>query len=194
MESALAWIGAIAEWIGRWIPRLVILIPTLGAVKYTGRFWNRKEPMRVTAHGAGLHVYWPLVSAWDVYPVVRQTDDLRTQTLTTADGKTIAAAGLITYEVYDLLKLMPATFEPAKAISEITLTAIADVLTRLTWDAMCQEQAKGTLETKLRNAAKRQLDEYGVRVLRVQLTDLSITRVMKLVQSISNDAPQVTLV
>ena len=186
MESALAWIGQIAEWVGRFIPRLVILIPSLGAVRYTGRPFGRG--MRVTAHGAGLHIYWPLVSVWDVYPVVRQTDDLRTQTITTADGKTIAAAGLITYEVDDLLKLLPTTFEPAKAISEITLTALHDVLSRMTWEDLAQEQRKGTLETKLRNAAKRQLDDYGVRVIRVQLTDLAPARVLKVYQSISADA------
>lgn len=193
MESALAWIGQIAEFVGKFIPRLVIMIPSLGAVKYTGRLFG-KEAMRVTAHGAGLHVYWPLVSAWEVYPTARQTDDLRTQTITTADGKTIAVSGLITYEVYDLLKLLPTTFEAAKAISEITLTSIHDVLSRMTWEEMCLEQRKGTLETKLRNATKRQLDDYGVKVVRVQLTDMAPARVIKLVQSISNDAPQVTLV
>lgn len=189
MESALAWIGQLAEWVGRFIPRLVILIPSLGAVKYTGT----RKGMRVRACEPGLHVYWPLVTVWDVYPTVRQTDDLRTQTITTADGKTIAVGGLITYEVYDLLKLLPTTFEPAKAISEITLTSIHDVLARMTWEEMCAEQRKGTLETKLRNAAKRQLDDYGVRVLRVQLTDMAPARVLKVIQSISNDVQQVVV-
>ena len=184
MDQAFAWIGAIIEWVGRFIPRLVILIPSLGAVKYTGL----RHGMRVTAHGAGLHIYWPLVSVWDVYPVVRQTDDLSTQSITTSDGKTIAAAGLITYEVYDLLKLLPTTFEPAKAISEITLTSIHDVLSRMTWEQIMLEQGKGTLETKLRNQAKKQLDDYGVRVLRLQLTDLAPSRVIKLIQNISADA------
>src|SRR3990167_4634322 len=139
MDQAFAWIGAIIEWVGRFIPRLVILIPSLGAVKYTGL----RHCMLVTAHGAGLHIYWPLVSVWDVYPVVRQTDDLSTQSITTSDGKTIAAAGLITYEVYDLLKLLPTTFEPAKAISEITLTSIHDVLSRMTWEQIMLEQEIG---------------------------------------------------
>jgi regulator of protease activity HflC (stomatin/prohibitin superfamily) len=189
MESALAWIGQIAEWIGRFIPRMTVIIPSLGAVKYTGRF-RGEESMRVTAHGPGLLCYWPLVSILDLYPTVRQTDDLRSQTITTADGKTIAVSGLITYEVYDLLKLLPTTFEPAKAISEITLTAIHDALARMTWVEMTAEQQKGTLETKLRNAAKKQLDDYGVKVLRVQLTDMAPCRVLKVLQSVSADVSE----
>ncbi len=34
MDSALAWIGQVAEWVGRFIPRLIILNTTEGAVKF----------------------------------------------------------------------------------------------------------------------------------------------------------------
>lgn len=189
MESALAWIGAIADWVGRWIPRMTIIIPSLGAVKYTGRFWG-PEDMRITAHGPGLLVYWPLVSVLDLYPTVRQTDDLKSQTISTADGKTIAVSGLITYEVYDLLKLLPTTFEPAKLISEITLTAIHECLSKLAWEDLQIEQQRSTLETKLKNAAKRQLDDYGVKVIKVQLTDMAPCRVLKVLQSVSADVSE----
>jgi regulator of protease activity HflC (stomatin/prohibitin superfamily) len=183
MESALAWIGQIAEWIGRFIPRLVIMPSNMGGVKYIGRFGS----MRVEAMPPGLHVYWPLVTEVETYPTARQTDNLPTQTISTSDGKTVAIAGLATYEVADILMLLPTTFQPDKAISEITLTAIHDVASRMTWEELQSEQRRGTLETKLRNAARKQLEEYGVRVIRVQLTDLAPARVLKVIQSVTQD-------
>ena len=184
MEGALAWIGQVVEWIGRWIPRLTILNTTFGGVCYTGHW--RKE-MTVTAHGPGLLVWWPLRTELATYPIVRQTDDLRTQTFATSDDKTVAAAGLVTYELSDILLLLPRTFEPQKLIREVSLTAIHDVCCRMSWDELKDEQRRGTLETKLRNAARRQLEEYGVRVLRVQLTDLAPARVLKVIQTTGPD-------
>jgi hypothetical protein len=57
----------------------------------------------------------------------------------------------------------------------------------MTLDDLHAEQRRGTLDTKLKNAAKKQLEDYGVRVMKVQLTDLAESRVLRLVQSMSKD-------
>jgi hypothetical protein len=68
MESAFAWIGQIAEWIGQWIPRRAILDTTEGAIKYTGFFLPRRlrvrfrgfdGDMKISVCEAGIHWYWP---------------------------------------------------------------------------------------------------------------------------------------
>lgn len=107
MESAFAWIGQIADWVGQWIPRRVIIDLTEGAILYTGFFlpsWMRrfKEEMRITVCSTGIHWYWPARTTLAMYPIARQTDRLETQTMESKDGKTFLAGGTLTYRVKDL--------------------------------------------------------------------------------------------
>jgi hypothetical protein len=49
------------------------------------------------------------------------------------------------------------------------------------------KQRNRTLDTELKNAALADLKEYGIKVWKVMLTDLAPCRVLKIVQSVSND-------
>lgn len=180
MDNALAWVGKIADWVGQWIPRWLILDPTIGGVKYV-----RGRP-KYMAPGH-VHWYWPAMTTIDTYPVARQADDLRTQTIVTTDDKIIVVGGMIVYEVVDVMKLLPTTYRPAQAVKDLALTCIHSICCDMSWADLKREQRKGTLDTKLRNEARRALEEYGVKVLKVQLTDLAPARVLKIMQSVSKD-------
>lgn len=180
MEGALAWIGQIAEWIGRFIPRWIILDPRKGGVKFV-RGWKvvKLRPF---------DWYWPVTTEIDTYPIVRQTDNLVTQTFVTSDDITIAVGGMIVYEVDDVVKILTTVHNAVHAIQDIALTAIHDVCCNMTWDQLKNEQRKGTLDTKLRKATEKQLSEYGVKVIKCMLTDLARTRVLKVIQSVNKDS------
>jgi regulator of protease activity HflC (stomatin/prohibitin superfamily) len=179
--DALAWIGQLADWVGRFFPRWIQLDPRVAGVKYV-------KGTRVVKLGpGGIHWYWPLVTTYDTYPVVRQTDNLSTQTIVTLDDKTIAVGGMIVYDVTDVEKLLTTVHNAIRAVQDIALTAIHDVCCNLKWDDLKEKQRKGTLDTMLKNAAQRQLSEYGVRVSKCMLTDLTQTRVHRLIQSTQVD-------
>lgn len=180
--GALEWISQIAEWVGRFIPRLVILDVRSAGVKFI-----RGGKVKVCPPG-GLYVYWPLVTTLDTYPVVRQVDDLRTQTIVTVDDKVISIGGMIVYEIHSIELLLTRVHSVERTINDITLTSIHDVCCKMTWEELKQEQRRGTLDTKLKNAARSDLSEYGVLVQKVMLTDLAPCRVLKIVQSVSNDS------
>lgn len=180
METAFAWIGQLASWLGAFFPRWVIINPTKKGLKYV-------RGKRIVPLGPGIHWYWPVLTEFDWYPAVRQADDLRSQTVVTADDKVIVVGGMIVYEVIDIVKLLPCTHSPQKMIEDMTITSIHDVCCKFTWDELKMGQRKGTLDTKLKNETQKQLDEYGVKVFKVQLTDLAPTRVLKLLQSTSQD-------
>lgn len=180
MESALAWIGKIAEWVGAFIPRWIILDVTMGGCKYVGG--KKLVPL-----GPGVHFYWPARTTIDTYPIARQTDDLRSQTLVTTDDRTIVVGGMITYKVNDIAKLLGSSFHAPTSIKIVALAAIHNVCCRMSWAELKLEQQRGTLDTKLKNTARRELEDYGVTVIDVQLTDLAPTRVYKLMQSTSKD-------
>lgn len=180
MGDAFAWIGQIFEWIGKFIPKWVILDVCQGAVKYV----RGSHPKYC---GPGIHWYWPVTTTWFSYPIVRQADRLQTQTIVTVDDKTIVIGGLIVYSVPDLLTLLTTAHDPKTTIRDLTLTAIHDVCCQMTWDQLKAEQRKGTLDTKLKNATQKALDDYGVSAIKVMLTDLAPARVLKLMQSTSNE-------
>lgn len=196
MESALAWIGQIASWFGQWIPRRPTLDTTEGAIKYEGfilpRKWRVKcggfdGDLRVHVCGPGMHWWWPATSKWEPYPTARQTDRLESQVMESKDNKTFLVSGTLTYEVFDLGLLVPKTHSPTRNTLEIAMTAMHDVCCEMDWHVLQEEQRKGTIKTKLGTAAKKELAEYGVRVIRLRLNTLARCRVLKVAQSVSNE-------
>lgn len=178
MESALAWIGQIAEWIGKFIPRWLILDTTEGAVKYV----YGKHPV---ALGPGIHWYWPVTTTTTTYPTAFQADRLQTQTIVTTDDKIIIVGAMISYAVNDILPLVAHTHSAITTVKNLAMTAVHEVCCRMSWDELKSEQRRGTLDTKLKHAAQRLLKDYGVKVEQLMLIDLAPTKVLKMMQSTS---------
>jgi regulator of protease activity HflC (stomatin/prohibitin superfamily) len=174
MTEAFAWIQWIAEWIGQFIPHFLHVDSLHGGVKFV-----RGRPGKSMA--PGLHVYWPLTTHFHTYPIVRQAEELRGQTIVTTDDKVILVGGLIVYEVENLEKLIAHVFQPEQTVKDLTLTAVHDVVCNMSWEELKQGQRRGTLDTKLKNDARAALEVYGIKVLKVSLTDLAPCRVLKLV-------------
>lgn len=203
--EAFAWVGQIADWIGQWIPRRSILDTTEGAIKYTGFFLPARMRVRVgkflrlkcfagydgdlkvTECKAGIHWYWPASSTWAMYPTARQTDRLETQTMESKDGKTFLVGGTLTYKVKELIKLLPENHSPVTSTIDVAMTALHDVCCTLDWTELQEEQRKGTLKTKLRKAAQKDLEEIGIEVIRLKLNSLARCRVLKVSQSTSSE-------
>jgi len=196
MDSAFAWLGQLIDWIGRFVPRFVLLDSTQGAVKFEGFFLPRKlriffrgygGEMRTTFCGPGMHWYWPPTTSFQEYPTAFQTDNLPSQTMETMDDIAITVGGMVTYTVPDLTQLLTQTHSAIKMVQVLTLTAIHDVCCRMTWEDLKKEQRRGTLDTKLRNAAQKLLTPFGVKVEECSLTDMAKTRVYRLIQSTQQD-------
>lgn len=192
MDSALAWVGQIAAWIGQWIPRWIVLDSTMGAVKFEWFFLPAscrrfKGSLRTTIWGPGIWWYWPATTLIGTYPTAFQTDNLPSQTMETADGVAITVGGMVTYTVEDVGKLLTQTHSGVKMIQALALAAVHDVCCNLSWPDLREAQRRGTLDTKLRNAVQRQLTDFGVRVVKCMLTDMAKARVYRLIQSTQQD-------
>lgn len=180
MSEALAWIGQIADWLGKFIPRWAILDTTEGAIKFVGG-------KKVVVCGPGVHVWWPVRTLFHAYPIARQTDRLETQTMESRDGKTFMVSATITYQVENLGLLVPMTHNAATATIDIAMTAVHDVLCQFTWEELQAEQRLGKLKTKLRNAAQKDLTELGIKVLMLKTNSLARCRVIKVSQSTASE-------
>jgi regulator of protease activity HflC (stomatin/prohibitin superfamily) len=175
MENAFAWVRYIMEWLGQFIPRWEIVSTTHGWVKFV-------RGTNVSTGGAGIVWYWPATTNILTYPVVRQTTPLPSQVITTRDRQTVTLCGMVVYEVFDLEKLLAHTYDPDDTIKDIAASALTDVCCKLTWEEIQSGQGR-TLDTKLKNAARNELEDYGVRVLKFTLTTLAATKVYRLIQS-----------
>lgn len=173
MEGALAWVSQIAAWIGQFIPQWEIVDTAHGAVKFV-------RGHKVISLGPGWHLYWPLTTRMTVYPMARQANDLRAQTLVTTDDKTIVVGGLIVFEIDDIEAIVAHTFDPDQTINDISLAVINGVLSDKAWHDLKMAHQDGSLDRELLKQARRELEKYGVKVLRMTLTDLAPCRVFKL--------------
>jgi hypothetical protein len=122
-----------------------------------------------------------------MYPTARQTDRIETQTIETTDGVAFIASGTLTYVVENLAMLLPTTHLASVAVIEIASTALHDVLCDYSWTDLQSAQQKGTLKTQLKNAAQRELSEYGVRVLRFKLNSLARCMVIRVSQTTASE-------
>lgn len=175
MESALAWIGQIAEWVGQFVPRIRNV--------HIGRKGIKHRRGTITILDPGLHVFWPLTTDWDDWPVVRQGEVLREQTLVTTDDRAVVVGGMLIHEIVDLSVLVSTCYSPVSTVRDIAMTAVHDVCCQMSWEELKGEQRRGTLDTKLKNEAQKALTSYGVRVVKLMLTDLSPCKVLRLVQT-----------
>jgi len=190
--NALDWIGQIADWLGRFIPRWTIVETTHGAIKFRSfRLRNllrfRAPQMDVIAFGPGVHVFWPAASEFVAYPITRQATDLRAQTLCTTDDRSIVVGGMVVYEIYDIEKIVARTYEPDDTIRDVALSAVHDVCCQKSWAELKQAQRDGSLDRELKKEVSRELDKFGVKVLKTTLTDLALCRVLKLMTSVAKD-------
>lgn len=176
MEAAFAWLGQSVEWFGKFIPRWIILDTTMGMIKFV-----KGQPI-ACAPGA-IYWYWPVTTTIKEVPVVRQADDLRTQTVVTKDGRVIIVGGMLISEITDIIKFAALNYDGPTTIVEMGLAAIHDVCCRLTWEELQAKQRDGSLDRDLRDAARSELRSYGVKVLKLMLTDLAPARALRLVQS-----------
>ena len=175
VTSAFAWIGQLVEWFGQFFPRWTVVRTTHGWVK-----WVRGT--KVKTGGAGIVWYWPVISDFIVYPVERQTTPLPSQTITTTDNKTIAVSGMLVFKVTNIEKLIAYSYDCDDTLRDIAQSALTDVLGRMTWEQIKAGQGK-TLDTRLKNVAKRDLEEYGVEVVKFSLTSLALCRVYRQIMS-----------
>jgi regulator of protease activity HflC (stomatin/prohibitin superfamily) len=181
LDSAFAWLQSITDWLGRFIPRWVVVDTTAGGIKYVGG-------SRVVVCQPGIVWYWPIRTVWIEYPTARQTDRLESQTMESVDGITFIVSGTLTYQVEDLGKLLPCVHNAATMTVDIAMAAVHDVCCDMPWEQLKREQRHATLlKTKLKNSAQTQLGEYGIRVIKLQLNTLARCRVLKVSQSVSQE-------
>ena len=113
--------------------------------------------------------------------VVPETMQVGPQSLTTKDGVSIIVSVIDTFEIEDV-KIFLLEIEGAhQVIEDATFGQVAKVIRSLTWEEL-QAVDVGNEITK---AVRAQAKKYGVRIISVQICDLTRSRSFRMMQSAS---------
>lgn len=170
----LGWFSDLMQTFGNLFPRLTQINATHMAVKFTSGRAKELPP--------GLHWYWPLVSEIIEIPVARQTVNLPTQALVTRDGKMVVVNGVVVYSIRSAYDAIVKNYDHEETLSDVAMTAIAEVVLGNTYEEMMEFIREGVLENELSKRARRRLKAFGFQVDRCALTDVTPCRVFRLFQ------------
>jgi len=108
--------------------------------------------------------------------VVPRTVNLGSQSLTTKDGKVVVVGGVVTASIRDIKKALLEVEGVDDALKDSCYGAIGSLVAAHPWDAVQQD----TFSETLTKACRKQAWRYGIEIERVQLSDLSLARTLRL--------------
>jgi len=168
MEAALGWLGEIANALIRVFPILVIIRSTHRGVKFSGG----KTPKVMSP---GLHILWPLITEYEIVPVVRQTAALATQYLETKDGFQVGVGGMVVYEVDDALALLTECWDHEETINDLASAAIKKAITTNDYGFFANSPRES--DVSLGQILRKDLKRFGIKTVRFTLTDFTKARI-----------------
>lgn len=176
--EALNWIGQFFDAILSFIPHIKIVRSTHSGV----RFRSGRYPQLMSAENGlfktGVHFYWPIVTEVEVVPVKRQTVNLVAQYVTTKDDIAVGVSGIVVYEVSDVVKLLTESFEYDDTVKDFALAAIKNAMSSMTYIDI--KESHEDFDEVLTDLLRKELQDYGINVLNVTLTDFTKCRVYAL--------------
>lgn len=187
MDAVLGWLGDVFRALLSFFPHLFVIPVTHGGVKYV---WGKEVKPVHHDNGifkTGVHFYWPAVTKVEIVPIKRQTNNLPPQYLLTKDGKSVGLSGIVIYEVFDVVSLLSKTWDHDQTINDYALAAFRDVISK----SLIEDISNGApeLDRKFTRLLRGRLKDFGVKVIRVAISDFAPVRLIGLM-SHSNPKPQ----
>ncbi|MHA2218512.1 MAG: SPFH domain-containing protein [Candidatus Hodarchaeales archaeon] len=164
------WLGNLLEWFASWIPRVIIVNKTHAGVKFR---WGKV----VIPLDAGVHIYWPIVTDIMQYPVVRHTHDLECQALMTKDGYDIRIKVAVVCEIHNIVAALADNYDVNDTVGDVTRGTIAECIFIHDLEELRVNFLK--IRESLEKIIGKVLNDYGITVLEVKITELSKCRTLK---------------
>lgn len=169
MTLGLDWINDLIRWLASWLPHWDVCEPTHAGVKYRARIFRKGVVTRQIE--PGMYWWWPVTTRCYVLPVVRQSVDLPSQSLDTRDGVSILVSCALVYVITDVIKAMTKNHDVNDTIREIGAAAAVHTVVGRTSQQLRKAVSDGAIEAELKEAARRLLRPYGVRITDARFTD-----------------------
>lgn len=150
-------------------PRIVLVHPDeMGLRISLGYCYKALEP--------GWYIYLPLLQFISKLPITPQVVDLKSQSLTTQDGKGIIISGAIEYSIRDITKAVLRVCNLDKSLPTLCLGKVAEYVE--THDFIdCKSSA---IKKELRREIREHVGDWGIQVHHIFLTDNITARSVRL--------------
>lgn len=125
--------------------------------------------------GPGLHLKVPIADAVFSQSVRRRICTMRTQTLTTDDGKTAMLGACLGYEIIDLDRLYDTLHHAEDTLENLALAAFANEVRSRTSGECAAEVIEQAVQARL------DFERFGVGAVEVHLTDFAFVRTYRLI-------------
>lgn len=143
-----------------------------GVVLRLGRYNKSLEP--------GFHFILPFNLDQVLYDnVVPRTVNLGAQGLTTRDSKSITLSAVVTAQIRDIRKALLEVEHVDSALVDSCYATIGDLIVSHDWDSIKTPEFSDIVL----KACRKQAFKYGIEILRVQLSDLTPSRAIRLFQA-----------
>lgn len=181
MENAFAWLNAIFQYFGQFIPQFFLVNWTERGVRYRrGKFPTEIKP--------GLHWYWPLTTHVEKTEVVWSLQEFNPTTLTTKDGYSLSIGYTMMYRIVDVVTTHTSTDNFIDSLAELAELPLADIVHAHTKDQLRELAARkrgaqrSELDRALTLRARRECAFLGVEIKYCRIHFDAMTRVLKLLQ------------
>ncbi len=127
--------------------------------------------------GPGWHWFVPVWESIEVVPVVQETRNVVSQSSWTADGGTVGFSCAYCYEIVDARKAFTRVQDLDGSMDNFVMVWLARAIRRRTRDQLRRDVR--TLERRLEISLSHRAARWGVQITWLGLTDLSDTRVYR---------------
>lgn len=166
-------LGELLQHLLSFIPRFRVVPAWQGGVLFV-------RGSRVKEFKSGLVWYWPLWTVPLTAPVNRQVLSLEPETVTTKDGKACIIAGVITYQVTDVVKYLVENYDADESISEVASACLREVVVDQPLSEI-QKNNRKKIDNALTKECKELLEGFGVEVERVRITSFAEAKVVNVI-------------
>lgn len=164
-------IDLLLQWIAFFIPFVVIDEFERAVVLRFGRYHRTLEP--------GFHWIIPFeIERCIADNVVPRTVNLQAQSLTTVDGRLVVLGAVVTCQIYDIKVATLEVEGVDHALQDACYGAVGLAVASRTYDEIRAEGFSHELTKACRRAAK----NFGIDIMRVQLSDLTLAKTLRIHQ------------
>lgn len=130
---------------------------------------------------AGFYFLWPVVGEIRICKISEMVNDVRSQSLTTKDGRSVAAGISVAHSVINPYKAMFEVQDSTEALLNEALRVVGEYVSSHTFDE-CGD-AENMVQWVLEELRKVATERWGLKVWRVGRSDWSLHRAIRLMNS-----------
>lgn len=177
----MSWIEAILDFLRKWWPLEKVMHYERGMLYMNGQLRERETWW---CYGGQLTPRIYLVVPWfmEVHTVPVMPDILKLWNLniTTADDKSLRTRANVRYEIFDAVKAYNAVQDYKDNLADECRTNISKVMRKRNFLELLADQDK--IEKEARSEINAVVKEWGIKILRVGITDFTRTKDISLAQ------------